>query len=218
MAYDRRVTTGGSDAPSGAAIDPTERPLSATQLQTLARAEARLGSFRRAGALAAFNGWTLAGCAALCVPLALADVALLFVGLGLGVAAWAELRGRSLMRVADARAPSWLAYNQLCSFLIVFGYCAWRVYAGLSGPNPSEAPGVAELLDFAGGDEAMADAIDRIYPIALAGFYSVILLACAAYQGGCALYYLGRREAIAGYLAETPAWVREIQSAIGQLP
>ena len=205
----------GEPTPHGAETEPAARaPLSPAELEELARAQARLASLRRAGGLAALNGWSLAGCAALCVPLALADPALLFVAIGLGAAGWAELRGRTLLRVPDPRAPRWLAWNQLATFLVVLTYCAWRVIAGLSGPSPSQEPGLSEVLDTTGNGD-LVDAIDRFYPIALVAFYGIVVLACAAYQGGCAFYYLGRREPIERYLAETPAWVREVQRALG---
>jgi hypothetical protein len=193
-------------------VEPS--PLSPEQLERLATARRQLSSLRSAGTVAALNGWTLAGCAALCFPLAFADPVLLFVGAGLAGAAWAELRGRAMLRVPDPRAPRWLAWNQAATFLVVFSYCAWRIGAGLLGPRPSEAPGVAELLDSVDA-AGVAEAIDRLYPVVLVGFYGVVITASALYQAACAAYYLRRRAPIEHYLADTPAWVREVLQACG---
>lgn len=198
--------------PADAHADPG--PLSRHEIALLASAHTRLSDVRGASVVAAWNGWSLAGCAALCVPMALADSALLLVGAGLAGAAWGELRGRTLLRAPDARAPHWLAWNQLATFSVVLLYCAWRVIAGLAGPRPSETPGLAGMLASMDASDVAAT-IDRFYPIALCAFYGAVATACALYQAGCAVYYLRKRAAVERYLAETPAWVREVQRACG---
>ncbi len=42
-------------------------------------------------------------------------------------------------------------------------------------------------------------------------FYGGVIGLSALFQGGTAFYYFSRRRAIEDFVAETPAWVRDVQ-------
>jgi hypothetical protein len=77
----------------------------------------------RTAGVARFSGWTMAIFAGLTIAGSLCgDIGALLLGIGLGVAAFNELRGARLLRQFDARGPRRLGYNQLglAGLLVVY--------------------------------------------------------------------------------------------------
>lgn len=193
-----------------------DRQLSASDLDLLDGARARLRGIRRGSTLAAFNGCALAACAVLCVPLAPLDPALAPLAVALAVVAWAELRGRRLLGALDPRATGWLVRNQVATFLVVLAYCAWRIFDGLTGPSPSHLPELARMLggSAASGTSPLGSLIDRLYPTLLVAFYGAVVLCAAIFQAVCGMYYLGQSSLITRHLQETPTWAQDLQCVL----
>lgn len=206
------VTSGKAPAPGPEAASALG-PLSGEDVGLVISSHARLASVRRADVLATFNGWTFAGSAVLCLPFAILDPTALIVAVGLVLIARIELQSRSLLRIPDVKGVRRLVGNQVALFLLVAVYCAWRVWAGLSGPVPSELPEFAPYLERAPPD--ISQTLDRLQKILVFGLYGGLFVASALYQGGCAFYYFTQRRPIERYLAETPDWVRELERKLG---
>lgn len=192
-------------------------PLSREQILQVVEADRQQAKFLLAARVAGFNGWTMAGCAVLCVPFAFFNPWTLLVAAALGAAAYFELDGRAKLRALDPGGARALAINQVAVLLGVYVYCGLNLYMTLSGPSIStqfqQDPALAaalgaasdpELDDMLGGMDELVQAITVIVYVALAGLSTI-------FQGGMAVFYEFRRRALVAYLASTPAWILELQ-------
>ena len=59
-------------------------------------------------------------------------------------------------------------------------------------------------------------AFEALYQQIVVAVYGGVIVLSALFQGGTALYYFSRRRHVEDFIAETPAWVRDVQS--GTLP
>ena len=115
----------------------------------------------------------------------------------------------SRLRRFDATVTRTLAFNQIVLASILMIYALWRLHAEWSGGGAFAAykttdPELAQarVLPF--------DGLARTVAIILYG--SIIAIAFFA-QGGMALYYFTRGKHIDAYLAQTPAWIIEMQKS-----
>ncbi len=118
-----------ASASAGAAT--AEGPLSAAHLRELASARDRAKSIRKAARVAAFNGWTTAGIAALSLPFVLYDPSSLILTVGLSIIAYNEFRGRKRLLKFDPTAATLLGWNQLGLLAMIIVYCLWSLYSNL---------------------------------------------------------------------------------------
>ena len=183
-------------------------PLSPEQLGQWAQANRSARKVLGAAKVATFNGWTLGLVAALCLPFAFFDTMSLVMGLGLGAAAWNEFRGRQLIRQFNLRGPRVLGWNQVALLGLLIGYCLWQIRVGLTGPNPYQEAlqGTPELGPTLGS-------FDQFYKTMTLVVYGAILALSVVFQGFNALYYFRRTRLMQAYLAQTPAWILDIQRA-----
>jgi hypothetical protein len=193
-------------------------PLSPEQLQELAWANARVRTLRRAGRLAAFNGWTLGACAVLCLPFAFFDMSALLIAACLGGVTFAEFYGRHRLLTLDLRGPRILGINQLVLLGLIIAYCAMRIIQATAGPDISEqilaqSPQLSGVLDAGAGSdvEMLIGSVGELYRKVVIAVYVSVIVASTLVQGLCALYYLTREKHLRAYLEQTPAWVIEIQ-------
>jgi hypothetical protein len=61
-----------------------------------------------------------------------------------------------------------------------------------------------------GLDKELIATGDELYRLVLVAFYGTVVVLSIVFQGGTALYYGTRRKYIERYVAETPAWVRDL--------
>jgi hypothetical protein len=189
-------------------------PLSAEHRRELAAARDRAKTIRKAARVAAFNGWTTAIIAAFSAPFALFSPIGLALTAGIAFVAFNEFRGRKRLLNFDPRGATLLGWNQLGLLAMIVAYCVWSLYA-----NFNEASRVsAELQGYADLDAALGTSggFEGLFKQIVIIFYGSVIGLSVLFQGGAALYYFTRRRHIEDFIAETPAWVRDVQS--GTLP
>jgi hypothetical protein len=188
--------------PSAPPSSLRDSPLTPQQHQQFARAQAEAAKLTRATGMAGFNGWSMLIVALCCVPFAYLDWTNAVVAIVLGVIGSVELWGRTRLRKLDPEAGWRLAINQLVLLAGIWAYCAWRIYAALTGPDMlAEHPELAELkIDLAGLQRTIAWAV-----------YGAVAGGSAIYQGLCALYYFNTGRRLREYVEQTPPWIVQLQ-------
>jgi hypothetical protein len=195
------------DAAAATAPPPeSPGPLSVEHQQQLADAHRRAGKVIAASKVAAFNGWTAAVFAALTLPFALFGPSALLISAGLGVIAYNELRGRKLLRRFDLRGPRLLGFNQLGLLGMIIIYGVWRIWAGLTGPNPYEEH-IAATPEL----ESMLGPVAELHVTLTLLVYVSVIVFSIIFQGLTAWYYFSRLGHIRAYRAQTPAWIVQLQ-------
>ena len=133
----------------------------------------------------------------------------------IGVVEW--VGGRRLRR-ASPSATGMLAANQLAFLGLIVLYCVVQ----MATFSPAAWKAAAVSPEFRTQLSAMPDVqrdidgqIDRWAPLAVYGFYGLVILLSAAAQGGLALYYFTRRKHVAAFTAATPEWIRRLFVEIG---
>jgi hypothetical protein len=186
-------------------------PLSAEHVAQLAVAHKRAKKVRRAVAVARFNGWTLGACAAISLLLGMFEASGWVLGLVLGAVAGVELWGSGRLRRLEPTAARWLGFNQLGLGALLIGYALWQMIAAVQGPSPYAQylndPDLANLLG--NYEDATRKLTVAVYACLIA--FAVII------QGGTALYYFTRAKHIRCYVADTPAWIVQLQRSGVQL-
>lgn len=178
--------------------DPT---LSAEQRRTLEEARARAGKILSATKVAAFNAWTIGAFAVLTILFGLRSPAVLILGVGMGVVARNEFRGRTMLRRFEATGARLLGRNQLGLMGLIVAYCLWSIYRVQTAPPDPE---MQQLEDLAGVGA------DLIRQLSLA-LYACVIVATGLLQGLNARYYFRRTGMVETYLSETPTWVVDLQ-------
>jgi hypothetical protein len=155
--------------------------------------------------LASFNAWSLGIVAVLCLPLGVWSVRAMVVGIALVACAFNEFRGRALVRQMRPRGLRLLGFNQLAIIAVIAAYCAWAIYASLTGPNPYEQA-VTENPELA----SMLGSIADLHATLTWGVYGIIFTVVAIFQGSCARYYFSRVRLLREHVSRTPAWAMQI--------
>lgn len=187
----------------------TNGPLTAAHRRELELAHGRAKVIRRAAGVAAFNGWTMAILAVLSIPFAFGSVSGALATVALSVVTLQEFRGRKRLLRFEPSAATLLGWNQVALLVTICFYCMWSLYTSLNSANSISAELEAySNLDSSLGSLQGIDTLARQVTIVLYG--TVIALSCG-FQGLNAVYYFTRRKHIESYVADTPAWVRELQ-------
>jgi hypothetical protein len=189
---------------------PIADPLTREHRRELAAAREGATKIRKAARVAAFNGWSTAIVAALSVPFALSSTINLLVAVALIGVAFVEFHGRRRLLKFDPAAATILGWNQLAFLAMICAYCGWMLYSNLNGPNAfaAELEANADLKAAVG----MLDGFDTLYRQIVLALYGSVIVLSILFQGGTAIYYFTRRPYIESYVAETPAWIRNLQS------
>ena len=172
----------------------------------LAEATERAKKLRKVIRVAAFNGWTSAIFAVICLPFAFSDLTSAVMCTGLGIVAYNEFRGRKWMQQFDLRGPTLLGWNQTGFMLLLVGYSIWKACdvmfgSGIGDTMGSQSPHL---------QQAMAE-MKPMLTMAMAGVYVGLAFLCFLFQGMNAIYYFTRAGLLKKYLAETPDWIVEVQ-------
>jgi hypothetical protein len=198
----------------------SEAPLSSAQLLLVSEANQRARKIQRTAGIAAFNGWTIGFFAVASFFLTLLSFSIvgMAISIGLGVVAFNEFRGRTLIRQFAPNACSLLGWNQVGFTVLIVAYCGWNIAYAYFAPDAvgvaiSEALAAYPELGDVGPE--IEEQISALYlPLVLTLYGSVIVLS-VLFQGGNALYYFARGRLLQQYLEETEPWVIEIQKATG---
>jgi hypothetical protein len=185
-------------------------PLTAEHHRELALARQRSKSIHKAARVAAFNGWATAAVALLSAPFALFSISGAMVFIGLSVVAYNEFRGRKRLSQFNPSAATFLGWNQLGLLAIVVGYCLWALHANLNEASSvsAELATFSELETALGSPEQFETLARQIVFL----FYGSVIAAGVLFQGLNAIYYFSRRKHIDAYIADTPEWIRQLQS------
>jgi hypothetical protein len=189
-------------------------PLTAEHMQQLAAADFRARKLRKAASVAMFNGYTIGVFGGLSLLIAVCELAagsfdwLAFVmGAGLSIIAWNEFRGRKLLQQFQARAAVLLSWNQVGLMVLIVAYAAWMLYQTATGNTELDQAIRQQGLagsDIAGSFSAAVKSMTEL-------FYKLLIALTIIFQGYNAFYYFTRAKLLRSYVAETPAWVVELQ-------
>ena len=194
---------------------PAPSPLDDAQLAVLGQARAAQRKLRFAAFIALSNVVGLATFAFLSLVFDLFSLTLSPMTLALGLLAWNEARGRTLLLAGDARAPRRLALNQLALLACVLVYCVYSAVAAWTGPSLLDTvlladPSLPDVLgDAASGAGTSLDELSRLGRVTTLVVYAAVALGSAAVQGLTALYYRSLQPTVAA-LAAAPPWAREL--------
>lgn len=114
------------------------------------------------------------------------------VGLLVAGAGAVELHGATLLEHSEPRGMKWLVSSQLFLLATVIGYCALRLL------HPAIEPLRAAVTDDMKTQlEAAGWTQDEFLRVIYNTTYFAVAVVTTFYQGGMALYYFRRREAVA---------------------
>ena len=179
------------------------QPLTPEQRQTLEQAGERAKAFTGAAKVAAFNGWSIGFFAAVTVLFGIFSLTALVLGVGMGVVARNEFKGRARTLAPDPAGPELLWRNQVGFMALIIVYCLWSLYLTTARPDPQ----MAELTELFGGN------LDEVVRSLTITVYVAVIALTALFQGLNARYYFRRIAMIEEYLSETPDWVLELQES-----
>ncbi len=155
--------------------------------------------FQRVLRLARFDGLSVVVVASVCAVVAASMGDRIGAGIGVLVAGAGavELHGVTLLRHSDARGMTWLVNSQCLIMLGMLGYCALRL------AHPQLEPLRATVTDEMKQQlEVVGWSVDQFIDLVHRLTYLAVSFATVVYQGGMAIYYYRRREAVATVLTE----------------
>ena len=199
---------------ASAHVSPTaECPPTPEQMQAMTLAKRRAKKLRSAARLAQVNGGLLGIFSGLS-GLFVAGEALFgefdwlgaIMCVGLGILAWNELRGRRELLRFNLKAPALLGWNQLALLILIVAYAAWMMGKTVFGPNPYDQAMQAEPMSV-----QVLGNISSLYKTLSVLLYGALIVGTLIFQGLTSRYYFTRAPLLRAYLAETPAWVIELQ-------
>jgi hypothetical protein len=184
-------------------------PLTAEHRRELSTARDRSRAIRKTARVAAFNGWTTAIIAAASAPFSLTSPVSFVLTVAIALVAFNEFRGRKRILNFDPSGASILGWNQLIFLAMITAYSLWMLYSSLndSGSVSDELKGYVDLDATLGSSGGFAG----LYKQIVVCLYGGVIGLSALFQGGTAFYYFSRRRHIEDFVAETPAWVRDVQ-------
>jgi hypothetical protein len=171
-------------------------------LDEIAAAKLRAKPLRKAVTVAILDGWGLAIFGGLTILTGLTSFPTLMLGCGMCLTAHFEFRGATRLRRLDPGALPALVRNQLVLGAMLFAYALWCL---LTAATLTQAVASApELTSMMRPIEDLARTIHRIV-------YGVMMLVAVFAQGGTALFYRRRAKHFDAYVAQTPAWITDLQ-------
>jgi hypothetical protein len=162
--------------------------------------------FSRVQRIARLNGGCVlaaAGCFAL-LHAASRQFGMAVLSLAAAGAGVAESHGAVRLRAHDHAGVRWLVGSQVYLAMLILGYAAWRllhfdaVFAAQAAQAMLEFPGMSERMAASGMTNADVLVLIRISYTAI---YVAAGITTLVYQGGLALYYRRRSNALASAIA-----------------
>lgn len=150
----------------------------------------RVAQFDGMGVLAVAAFFALASASA-------GDFSGAMIGLLVAAAGAIELHGTALLREGETRGMNWLVASQIFLLVVVLGYCALRLSnVDLTLLREAMTPELRAMLVQAGYTEEQF--LRMVYRLT----YEIFAVLTVFYQGGMAIYYWRRREAVVRALSE----------------
>ena len=191
-----------------------ESPIGEKELALIRQAAVRRRKVQRAAAVARSSAVATLVIGFLALPLVVVSPSLSGVVVMAGVIAVGvrEWMGQEKMRRAEAGAARHLGWNQVALLGVITFYCLLEMAAISAEEMKTAAMSAKEQLAalLPGMTVEMDRRIETLVPYLVYGFYTLVILVSAAFQGGMALYYFTRRKHVEAFNRETPEWVRKI--------
>jgi hypothetical protein len=144
--------------------------------------------------MAAFAAVTLIG-------VAFGDMVSLFVGVGLSLISFNELRGGRMIRRFDAAGAVVLGWNQIALGGLIVAYALWSMAATLHSPALAQVGST--------GDPDIDRTLSGLNSMVAYGVYGTIAVAGVVGPGLTALYYFSRARLVRSVVEQTQPWVLE---------
>lgn len=196
---------GGSASGGG----PSGGPLSMDQLDELEAGRKRARKVRRAAAVAALSGWSMALFSLVSLAIGLGgDWSSLAAGGLLAAAAFNELKGGERLKKFEAGAAKQLGYGQMALGVAIVAYAGWSWYKDTKrGPLAAYggSTGSAEV------DALMTNISSSVAPIVWGSVGVIGLIVCWL----TASYYFSRGKLVRQLRERTPPWVVEVLKRAG---
>ncbi len=178
-------------------------PLNDNDRELLARAAELQRPLARAAKIAHANGSGLVVFGGLTIFVALfgPDYVALLLGAAVTGVGIVERRAGARLRQADPAAPRRLAVNELCLLGAIVVYGVLKLT--LLRPDGAE-------LERAIGDSLPGMDVKGIMDSTVTAFYGLMLAIAVGYQGGLAIYFSRKKEAVARFNSEIPEWARKV--------
>jgi hypothetical protein len=161
---------------------------------------------RRVLLVSRIDGWSIVIVAGLCalVSLAFGDLTGTLVGLLVAGGGATEIGGRRRLIRHDADGGmDWLVRSQLIVLGVIWAYAGTRLGSfDAESALANLTPDMKAMLDQAGVDTKTLLHYVRLFFYAI---YGTVMAVTLLYQGGLALYYRNRREAVRQALTAVPA-------------
>lgn len=103
-----------------------------------------------------------------------------------------EHHGAALLREGEARGISWLVASQFFLFVAIAAYCAIQLYRFEPPPLPEN---LRPLIEVNAAQLRLTP--EAFVALAYRAVFWLLLASSVVYQGGLALYYFSRRDAVA---------------------
>jgi hypothetical protein len=185
------------------------------QFLVLRQAVIRRRPIRRAARVARWSAWTILviGMAGWPVLLLAPSISSLVAVCGICAIGALEYVGAGKLQRGQRDAPAFLARNQLIFVCLIAAYCVYQMITF----RPDELQSAAglskkdvELLGLGGA----GDLTRTLMPVAVYGFYSLVMLVSTVCQGCLALYYITRRKHIENFERDAPLWVKRVLAEV----
>ncbi len=178
-------------------------PLSAQDRDLLARAAELQRPLARAAKIAHTNGsgYVVFGGLTLFVALFGPDYVALLLGVAVTGVGIVERRAGARLRDGDPAAPARLAVNELCLLGAIGVYAVLK----LTLMRPDNEDIYKQVGDALPGIDVKS-ATESI----VTAFYGLMIAIAVGYQGGLAIYFSRRKEAVARFNSEVPQWARKV--------
>lgn len=181
-------------------------PLTTQHLQLVSAANKASRAIRSGASYASFNAGVMLISALLLVLSGLTDPFSLVAGLAFGALGLRERHWGRKLRDLNPAAPLKLAQNQGLLWVAAITYCAVAWYRSTTGPSPL---GEIDPALAGGGIEQIQELIPKLYAIV----YGSVVVVTTIFQTLSIFYYLKRGRILRQHLAQTPAWVVDVQRA-----
>lgn len=187
-------------------VQAGDGPLSPEHFDAIEDANKRKRTIDKAYGMASFNAWSTGVFAALSLPFAFFDLTSLVMAVGLSFVAANEFKGRKELKSLKVGSLNRLMWNQLIFAFMLVGYGTYQILAVGTGPG-KYAEQIRRMPELAQGLGSMDDLTATLtYAV-----YGSIIVVSIIFQGGTALYYHRKKNALLVYISETPDWVLSLQ-------
>ena len=203
------------DSPLAAPTPTQSEPLTKAQHAMVRDAVIRRKIVRRSAAVARSSAVVMLaiGAAALIATIFMPSWQSYLVSAGLCAVGIIEYRGSSRLRLADAQATRTLGINQLALLALIIIYCAVQMatFSSKDFKNTAISSEVRSQLSALPDMQKNIDkTIDDWAPLAIYGFYGLVILLSGICQGGMAGYYFTRKKHIDSFNQQTPQWIKRL--------